>query len=184
MSAIPQTPAGFEGIMRALDRQAEQDREHAAREAEYAEARRISQEQRSEFLTHCRPATLIEYTAWMIGWLRNDNEPSSVYDYPFTRRGVQVVGNGDPMRGPLEVQEAPTSWWALGERPESVPSLYGSASLHVIVPNGVDFTPRDVPGTFHGQCGHSTFYFMDRFQIVGDFTPVYSDMLPVLASAL
>jgi hypothetical protein len=152
-------PAGFVSLLRAMDRQAAQDRAWAASEAENREEDRFEQEERAAFVRHCQSATLIAYTTWMIGWLRLGNEPSHVYEYPFTR--------------------VARKWMVLGEQPEYVPALYGSFSLHVIVPMGVDFTPQDL-----GDCGHSTFYFMDDFQVVSGLTPVYSDMLPVLASAL
>lgn len=184
MSYTPES-TGFDGLLRAMDRQSAREREYAAREAQYEAESRIERAHRAAFTAHCLPATLIEYTAWMIGWLRQGHEPSSVVDRSFTAPGMRLDGSlGGSAVGGLRVSEADPSWWTLAERPTNVPSLYGAHSLHVIVPEGVDFAPRDVPDTFHGRCGHSTFYFMDGFQIVGDFTPVYSDMLPVLANTL
>lgn len=184
MSYIPEQTS-FDGLLRAMDRKAEHERAWAAHEAELEAEHQLAQEERAAFTNHCLPATLIEYTAWMIGWLRQGHEPSSVVDRSFSTPGMRVDGTiGGNAAGGLRVSEADPSWWTLAERPTSVPSLYGAHSLHVIVPEGVDFAPRNVPATFHGHCGHSTFYFMAGFQVVGDFTPVYSDMLPVLADTL
>jgi hypothetical protein len=184
MADDPTPPPGVEAIMRALDRKKRQDARWEAetrsreREAEEAEL------DRAAFLDHCQPATLLEYTAWMIGHLNKGGEPSHVYDYEFTERATVLSGSIGPNGSSLAASQAGLKWWVLAEVPDNVPSLYGAKSLSVIVPNGVGFTPQDVPRTFHGKCGHSNFYFMDGFTQVGNDTPVYSDMLSVLAAEL
>lgn len=176
---------GVEAIMRAMDRNEEERRRHQAREEKYRCEAEAAEQQRSEFLAHCQPATLIEYTAWMIGYLQAGGEPSHVYERPFAQPAMQLSGSIGAEGSSLRATEARTSWWVLAETPEgAMPSLYGANSLHIIVPAGLAYTPEDVPRTFHGQCGHSTVYFMDGCTSVGDWAPVYSDMLPVLAAGL
>lgn len=176
---------GAEGLMRALGRQKAQQRRHEAREDEYRRKSVIDEMDRAAFLEHCQPATLLEYTAWMIGFLQRGGEPSHVYDYEFGNGGVVLNGNLGPGSSGLTASSAPWEWWVLSEVPdEDVPSLYGAKSLKVIVPSGLRFGPRNLPNTFHGCCGHSTFYFMDGHTEVGGHTPVYTDMLPVLAAGL
>ncbi len=103
-----------------------------------------SETARAEFLTNCRPAQPEDLKAWLVG---------------FKRRGGEVRYRREgKMRGSFHVLE---------RCPAEVPSLYGAFSLSVIVPEGL-MAPDDLPRTFHGQCGHSTFYFMDGFEIVGD----------------
>jgi hypothetical protein len=173
-------PPGVEAMMRALDRQKKIDAEWNERQEQHRRKSEIARVDRAAFLEHCRPATLLDYTAWMIGYVQRGCEPSHVYDYPFARTAMQVVGDGDPTQGPLEMREAGTDWWVLSEVPEHpMPSLYGANSLHLIVPAGLGYEPDSIPGT-----GHSTVYFMQGFALVGHWTPVYTDMLPVLAAGL
>jgi hypothetical protein len=117
--------------------------------------------ERDEFLRYCIPATVDNYAAWLRGYLTRGGDIKHVYNYPFP-------AGSDP------------SWFVLYERPKRVPSLYGATSIEVIVPSDVDFGPVDVPNTFHGGCGHSTFYFLNGYQIVGDFVPLYSDVRKLL----
>jgi hypothetical protein len=148
-------PPGMDGLIRALGRKKREDAEWEAHLEEQRLRFENAAADRRQFLTHCQPATLMEYTAWMIGYLQRGGEPSHVYDYPFAR--------------------AQADWWVLAETPGTeFPPLYGAQSLHLIVPSaGVQFEPAEL--------GHSTVYFMDGFGLVGDLVPVYSDMLPVLA---
>ena len=180
---FPSSP-GLDAIMRAMDREAQQKAKWKAEEERYRRESERSDRDRADFLTHCQPATLLEYTAWMIGYLQNGNEPSHVYDYDFAQPAMQLNGSISSKGSTLRMSEAPSCWWVLAERPDEVPSLYGAQSINVLVPKGVDFRPGNVPSTFHGKCGHSTFYFMDGFRIVGDHTPVYTDMLSALAAGL
>jgi hypothetical protein len=175
---------GVEAIMRVMDRQAKQRAEMEQRERRYRQEAERSDLARAAFLDHCQPASLLEYTAWMIGYLHGGGEPSHVYDRPFAQPAMQLNGSIGPEGSTLRASQAPPKWWVLAERPDTVPSLYGASSISVIVPSGLDFRPDDVPDTFHGGCGHSNFYFMDGFVNVGGDTPVYSDMLTVLAVQL
>jgi hypothetical protein len=110
---------------------------------------------RAEFLSRCRPALAADYSAWLSGYVRKGGRPSHRYDYSMPDR----------------------DWCVLEEKPSGVPSLYGALSLNVIVPDWLDFRPDDVPRTFgRGQCGHSTFYFMRDYAIVGDWVPTFTDV--------
>lgn len=175
---------GIEAIMRALDKKKRDDQRWEDEQRRYELEADFSKRDRDEFLSHCQPATVLEYTAWMIGYLQGGGEPSHVYDYEFSAPGVVLSGSIGPQGSDLTASAAESDWWVLAEVPEDVPSLYGARSLNILVPNGLGFTPRDVPRTFHGKCGHSTFYFMDGFVVVGSSTPVYTDMLPLLAADL
>lgn len=125
--------------------------------AEFDAQHSIDTHARTLFVTHCRRATATDYAEWLAGWLRTGGWISHPYDYPMP------------------------SWLVLQTRPDDIPSLYGALSMQVIVPADVDLQPADIPDTFHGGCGHSTFYFMDGFTIVGDFVPLYTDVHHLLA---
>lgn len=141
----------------AADHKAAVDRlrreaEKVERAAEHAgmEARR------DQFLTACRLATPAEYAAWLTGYLN---------------AGGYVGGTGGSSAGTLTLTRRPD---------QPVPTLYGSMSLNVIVPADVDFTPDDLPRTFHGACGHSTFFFMNGFDVVGGPVRLPDDVRPLL----
>lgn len=168
------------GIPDAI-RRADARKAHEYRRADYERQAARREVQRRQFVTdYCEPATPREYAAWLAGYLRTGGRISTVHDYPMTDRGVTVVGDGDPSRGPLEFAPADLSWFVLRSRPDDVPSLYGALSMQVIVPATVAFGPADVPRTFHGQCGHSTFYFMDGFRVVGTYMPLFPDVRALL----
>ncbi|MEU7170271.1 hypothetical protein ABZ949_02115 [Micromonospora tulbaghiae] len=134
----------------------------AEREAELAEQRdrfAADDEARAAFLTYCRPSTAAEYADWLRGHL--------------TRGGkITHARAGDTLDG----------FWTLTDYPASVPTLYGASSLEVIVLARSEFKPRDLPRTFHGACGHSTFYFLDGFHLVGGYVPLYDDVQELLTS--
>lgn len=143
--------------------------EERARQAEWkAEDERAQRESesarkaRDEFTALCRPAGAADYTAWLIGYLRSGREPKRLVD-----RNL-----------------ADSRWWVLTEQPKTVPSLYGADALNVIVPERVRLRPRQLPNTFHGRPGHSTFYFMMDFAIVGDDVPVHVDVFMTLADQM
>lgn len=128
------------------------DAEQAQREAETA----ASEAQREQFLTACRLATPDDYAPWLTGYLKAGGY-------------IGTVGGSS------------TGMLVLTRRPDrKVPTLYGSMRLDVIVPADVDFTPDDLPRTFRGACGHSTFFFMDGFEVVGGPVPLPSDVRPLL----
>lgn len=55
----------------------------------------------------------------------------------------------------------------LVEKPRKVPSLYGSAAVNVLVHRSSGLTAVDLPKTFHGRCGHSTFVFACTGEVIG-----------------
>lgn len=106
---------------------------------------------REEFLTHCRPAGPEDYRAWLAGYLSNGGQVTHPRDW-----------------------DMPGTYYVLESTPAGVPSLYGALSLEVIVPAGV-LSPGDIPRTFHGGCGHSTFFFMDGFEVLGSIVESFRD---------
>lgn len=130
----------------------------------------IADRQRATFVTHCRLALPSEYADWLRLWIGDGGRITDTYDYPFTRTAVVVNGDLSNMTA------AAPDWMVLCEPPDQVPSLYGARSMNVIVPADVDFSQDDVPNTFHGGCGHSTFYFMRDGGIVGSWVPLYPDV--------
>jgi len=137
-----------------LAQQAARQRQHEYdldREQREVEARRYAAA-RATFLEHCRPATVEDYAAWLTSYLDSDGTITHSYDYRMPK------------------------FWVLVSRPSAIPSLYGAFSMQVIVPAGL-LSPRDVPNTFHGGCGHSTFYFHGRLPVVvGGSVPLYTDV--------
>lgn len=94
---------------------------------------------RNTFLTYCRRADPRDYAAWLDGY------------------GGEIERSD---------REMPDHFYVLERTPDVIPSLYGALLVDVIVPAGV-LRIHDVPNTFDGGCGHSTFYFMYRFEVVG-----------------
>lgn len=158
-----QTGRVFE-LMAEVDRGRERSRDETTRRpptrAEHEQEIAQDEARRDQFLTHCRPTTAAEYTAWLTGYLRAGGEVTHRYNYP--------------MRA---------NWWVLTSHPGYVPTLYGALSVHVIVPADVPFTPRDVPNTYpSGGCGHSSFYFLDGFRrCASGWVPQYDDTAPFTA---
>ena len=109
------------------------------------------------FLSHCQPATALEYLAWLLGYLSKGGRVTHEYDYEFPEH----------------------RWVVLCERPAKVPQLYGARARCVVVPRRLDFAPDDV-----GDAGHSKFFFMDGYQVSNDrFIPSYGGLIPeVLAN--
>jgi hypothetical protein len=119
-----------------------------------AQAREVA---RNRFLTHCRPATVKDYAAWLAAYLDSGGTISHSYDYAM-----------------------PDRFFVLTRKPDAIPTLYGSQSVQVIVPEGV-LSLLDVPNTFHGGCGHSTFYFQTRPPVVvGLSVPLYADVADMI----
>lgn len=145
-----------EWYRRGIDTQRRHDDEQRAQRD--AEARRGFREYIEFTEQHCRAATPAEYAEWLTGFLHAGGYASHPYDYPMPK------------------------WWLLKSPPEQpLPTLYGAQSFRLLVPAEVEFTPADVPATFHGQCGHSNVFFMDGFRAVPpDWVPLYSDVVEIL----
>jgi hypothetical protein len=165
---VTEDRSGVDAVFRALDRSAAEDAQWRQRIGERERQARVDRELRGAFVAHCRAATAGDYAAWLAGWLRRGGDISHVYDYPLADPGVT-----EP------------SWLVLQSRPDGFPSLYGASSVHVIVPEGVGVAAGDIPRTSGGDaCGHSTFYFLDGFEVVGSWVPLYSDVRQILAEVL
>lgn len=169
---------------RLFDQKVERRAEDEARMRRYREEAEISAKERRAFTALCRPATAQDYAEWLIGYLQSGREPRSLVDGNLTDRGVELNGSLGPGASGLTAREADPRWWVLTKRPKSVPSLYGAHALNVIVPEAVRLRADRLPDTFHGRPGHSTFYFMKDFGLVGDDVPVYVDVFLVLAERM
>jgi hypothetical protein len=169
---------------RLFDQNAERRAEDEARMRRYEEQAAISAEERRAFTASCRPATAQDYAAWLIGYLQSGREPSSLVDGNLSDRGVELNGSLGPGAPGLTAREADPRWWVLTKRPRRVPSLYGAHALNVIVPETVRLRADRLPDTFHGRPGHSTFYFMKDFGLVGHDVPVYVDVFLVIAEQM
>ncbi len=145
---VTREPSG-DGLARPLE--AGTDRP-AAMEREPAIAARLEQferrrEQRDRLLEHCRPATADEYDAWLRG---------------YRKRGGRVTHYRDwPMHHHYYVMLSDPGW---------IPKLYGANSVEVIVPRGVMS-----PAALSGGTGHSQFFFMDGFKVVGGGVESFTD---------
>lgn len=143
------SPTGAAAIGMALGRD-EASRRKWTEESEKSEREhRASAERRTELLSHCRPATVAEYAAWLAGYLNAGG-------------GVTNV-SGAPMRD---------VWWMLTP-PTYAPKLCGALSVSVIVPAEFRLA-RSL------DWGHSTFYLMDGFELVGHSVPLPSDVRALL----
>lgn len=128
------------------------DRESRVRRRGLAGADRFAdmERQRDRLLEHCRPALPEEYEAWT---------------RTYRARGGGFTRNAD---GPM-----PRTFVVLTSHPGAVPELYGAFALHVIVPDGV-MQPHEIPRTFHGGHGHSTFHFADGGRVIGLDVPHFA----------
>ena len=130
--------------------QAEWDRRSNDCAAESARMDRV----RAKMLEWLRPAQPWEYGAWLEAVMASGGQPTHFYDYPM--RGMYV---------------------ALCDFPAT--PLYGSASLSIIVPKGIEVT---------GELGHIDLFIMRRRGVLfrgfhdpapkqPTFAPVWSDTL-------
>ena len=94
-------------------------------------------------IASCRQADPEEYRRWLAGYLDNGGEITHKYDY-----------------------DLPDDCY-YAYRDLVVPKLYGSTSVSIIIPFGVNVE--------YGDLGHNNLYFMDGFRQVGDFVPVYTN---------
>jgi hypothetical protein len=109
-----------------------------------------SARRRREFETYILPmlfqASKSDYERWLKGFLAKSNTPTHNYDYNFPARSFYVAAANF----------------------EIIP-LYGSQSINVIVPQGVQVdTSRGL--------GHNNLYFMKDFTASNGWIPIYSDL--------
>lgn len=169
---------------RLFDQKAERRAQDEADMERYQKESEAAEKKRRAFTALCRPATAQDYTEWLIGYLQSGREPSKLVDGNLTDRGVVLDGSLGPGATGVTAREADPRWWVLTKRPRSVPSLYCAHALNVIVPEAVRLQADRLPDTFHGRPGHSTFYFMKDFGLVGHDVPVYVDVFSVLAERM
>lgn len=119
----------------------------AAREAQRSQD--LAWEEKQEVLRRgfsskaFRPALREDYQQWLAGYLERGGEITHVYDYPWHR----------------------WRWYVAFESAEIFP-LYGSSSINIIVPQGIELT---------GDPGHSTIFWMDGFR-ASSIVPIFSDI--------
>lgn len=105
---------------------------------------------RTEFLQSCRPAQFYEYERWLKGYYRSGGRKTHTYEQ---------FSNGKV--------------WYLLQEDATLPELYGSDAINLIVPRGIKvFGDR----TFHGHSGHSNIYFMAGFEKCAMVVPQYRKM--------
>lgn len=110
----------------------------------------------------CRPATAADYAGWLVGYLADGGQISTVTSTPLPA----------------------ADWFVLAGRPDGpVPSLYGRDSVNLIVADQGHLTPADVPRTFHGRCGHNDLYFMRGRAALAAAVPLYPDVLGVIVAS-
>lgn len=119
---------------------------------------KLATEERDAFLVHCRRATPKDYADWLRGYLRNGGRIT----HPRAR----------PMDSDWYVF-APTA----ADSPETVPPLYGSRSIDLIVP------AAPVRSLCYGRLGHNSLYFMDGFRKSGlAVVELFTDVRELLLS--
>lgn len=97
----------------------------------------------ASFMSACKPAKTKHYIEWLEGYVEGGGSVTHAYKYRWP--------------GGL-----------MAKRDCTITPLYGSSSVTVIVPKGVNVKIEAL--------GHNEVYFMDGFVALGDFVPVYSDM--------
>lgn len=156
-----------EALARADAALAIQAAERKAYEQETDERFAQAERARAMFLRSCRIAEPVDYANWLAGFLTKGGAITHPLDCLFDS-GVNL-DDGSPARG---------SWYVLTGNSAFMPKLPGSHSLHVIVPAHSPFA-RNRPG----QIGHSTFYFMDGYEKLGDWVPLYRDVAEILGAS-
>lgn len=92
-----------------------------------------------------RRAATIDYKRWLDGYVEAGGHLTHSYDY-----------------------NMPTDFYIATRNITAYP-LYGSASIHVIVPSHLTLNVE------HG-IGHCTYYLMKDFNLVGSWVPVYQNV--------
>jgi hypothetical protein len=111
---------------------------------------------RQRFLGHCRPATAADYRAWLDGYRARGGATTHDYDYDYN---------------------ISATWYVLETSDVTIPPLYGSQAVHVIVPGGMRLViERDL---YHGESGHNSVFLIDGFRVAARryWVPTYRDVL-------
>jgi len=88
-----------------------------------------------------RPAKISDYVNWLIGYQKNGGKITQKYDSPTT-----IFFDN----------------WFVVEKDFTVIPLFGSSSVNIIVPEGVDFLGKKE------DLGHSNLYFVDGFKTMNN----------------
>lgn len=134
-------------IQSFIEQQQKEDREYEIRmeaiRKEHNEYKRLS---KINIFPHIKVASRNDYIEWLHGFLNAGNKPSHFYDYPFDQ------------------------WENFYIALESfrITPLYGSASINIIVPKGIQIT---------GDPGHTNLYICDGYRTSMEFVPVFSDTI-------
>ena len=95
-----------------------------------------------------RPAKVSECRSWMARYVFSGGRATYRYDYPASRS---------------------IDSWVVVSSGFIVSPRYGSNQRHYILADGVKF--------LGGDRGHSTIHFMDDGSVIGDYAPLYSDLI-------
>lgn len=120
--------------------------------ANWEEAQEIQERLRKEVFPYCDKATPVQYARWLRGYLAKGGKITHYYERDF-----------------------PTSLFYFVKQDCEIMELFGSHSLHLIVPEHV--TVKAVNGSF----GHSELYCMKDFSC-NDGVPLYADIAKLLDS--
>ena len=94
-----------------------------------------------------RHATLSDYKKWLEGYLEKGGNFSHYYDYDMRLDNWFVAIKDFPMQ-----------------------DYYGAMSIYIIIPVNLKIT--DTPTKF----GHNEIYFMENFEALGHFIPLYKNI--------
>jgi hypothetical protein len=126
----------------------EADREEAEFWKDQAERERECEENERLFNKNVRPllrkATPEDYRAWLEGWVEKEGQITHHYNYN--------------MPGDFYVARSNFV----------LPPLYGSRSVDIIVPDGIEVTYEEL--------GHNSLYYMRDFDHSGCSVPTYNDI--------
>lgn len=111
-----------------------------------AESDKMWDNRNSFIKRNTRSADVKDYRLWLEGFVAGGGKVTHVYDY-----------------------DIPDDFIIL-EKSVEIPTLYGSASIQVIVPHGIN------PTIENGNLGHNTIYYIDGFKVEGSWIPVYKNI--------
>lgn len=99
---------------------------------------------RQKLESYCIKCGSDRYLEWLISYVENGGTPTHFYKYPSSQ------------------------WkWYLAKKNIKPVALYGSNSMNIVVPIGVDIED--------GNYGHSDIYTMDGPRVIGGVVPVFAD---------
>jgi hypothetical protein len=129
--------------------------EHFSSSSYYENYEETEDAKRRELKNEFRKASLHDYTNWLIGFWAKGGKNTHIYDYLI-----------------------PISDWYVAKKDFMVLPLYGSNSIEIIVPEGINF--------LGGELGHNNLFFEDGFRASDSWIPFYTPLkrLPEVRRAL